>query len=176
MRRVFCLHANKVLSLDGQVEEKGIRIFRFLREHPIKRTFSISYTPTKNRTQLGGREEHFGFAKASSLDGQAEEKGLRIFRSSREPPIKRTFSISSTPTKNRTQSGAVFVGAEKRIRTSGPVFPVTRFPIVLLKPLRHLCKYRRFRQTLIYITVFSQKMQAFSTCFFKILKNFYAFL
>ena len=33
-----------------------------------------------------------------------------------------------------------FAGAEKRIRTSGRVTPVTRFPIVLLKPLRHLCK------------------------------------
>ena len=32
------------------------------------------------------------------------------------------------------------IGAEKRIRTSGRVTPVTRFPIVLLKPLRHLCK------------------------------------
>ena len=49
-------------------------------------------------------------------------------------------------------------GAEKRIRTSGPVIPVTRFPIVLLKPLRHLCKLN-------YYTLFSKKRQLF-LCYF----------
>ena len=48
----------------------------------------------------------------------------------------RSFTNKKTP-----QKGCFFVGAEKRIRTSGPVSPVTRFPIVLLKPLRHLCIY-----------------------------------
>ena len=42
--------------------------------------------------------------------------------------------------KSRSTYQLFFRGAEKRIRTSGRVTPVTRFPIVLLKPLRHLCK------------------------------------
>ena len=54
-------------------------------------------------------------------------------------------------------------GAEKRIRTSGRVTPVTRFPIVLLKPLRHLCK----RQELFY-----NKSAEKATAFRAILQNF----
>ena len=37
------------------------------------------------------------------------------------------------------------LGAEKRIRTSGRVTPVTRFPIVLFRPLRHLSKVSAYR-------------------------------
>ena len=66
-----------------------------------------------------------------------------------------------------TQKGSTVVlpsaGAEKRIRTSGRVTPVTRFPIVLLKPLRHLCK----RQELFY-----NKSAEKATAFRVILQNF----
>ena len=48
---------------------------------------------------------------------------------------------------------------------------ITRFPIVLLKPLRHLCIVGTAFATLIYITVFFEKMQAFSPRFFKISKK-----
>ena len=68
-----------------------------------------------------------------------------------------------------------FVGAEKRIRTSGTFQAHTRFPIVLLKPLRHLCNFRRsFRKAPIYITLFFQKMQAFLLHFEKnIVKTYF---
>ncbi len=59
-------------------------------------------------------------------------------------------------------------GAEKRIRTSGKLSTYTRFPIVLLKPLRHLCT---FLQQPIYITVFFGKLQAFLFAFCKNVKN-----
>ena len=71
-----------------------------------------------------------------------QKRELLTSRSSREPPIMREgLTLYPVTNKKHTRIGVFFVGAEKRIRTSGPVFPVTRFPIVLLKPLRHLCKY-----------------------------------
>ena len=61
----------------------------------------------------------------------------------REAYFKRITAPKKSRAKNNTNSEKEFVlfphGAEKRIRTSGRVTPVTRFPIVLLKPLRHLC-------------------------------------
>ena len=86
-------------------------------------------------------------------------------------------SSSLRHTKKHTLCGCAFsYGAEKRIRTSGPVLPVTRFPIVLLKPLRHLGIINAFfSKALIYITVFFEKMQAFSTKFHKFMKTFFAF-
>ena len=58
-----------------------------------------------------------------------------------------SFLAFINPKKSRAKNTTNYVlefvlfpyGAEKRIRTSGRVTPVTRFPIVLLKPLRHLC-------------------------------------
>ena len=55
-----------------------------------------------------------------------------------------------------------FAGAEKRIRTSGRVTPVTRFPIVLLKPLRHLCKAK----------IILQQIGKKSNCFCPLLQIF----
>ena len=61
----------------------------------------------------------------------------------REVYFNRITAPKKSRAKNNTNSAKEFVlfpyGAEKRIRTSGRVTPVTRFPIVLLKPLRHLC-------------------------------------
>ncbi len=59
----------------------------------------------------------------------------------------------------KTRQKAGFHGAEKRIRTSGRVTPVTRFPIVLLKPLRHLCK------DISYFTTNARKKQLLLTRF-----------
>ena len=57
------------------------------------------------------------------------------------------------------------LGAEKRIRTSGRFTAVTRFPIVLLKPLRHLCKP-------LHCTRIRRKMQPILWGFAEIFQNF----
>ena len=68
----------------------------------------------------------------------------------------RTSQSSSPRTQKSRPVGQPFLrGAEKRIRTSGRVTPVTRFPIVLLKPLRHLCKSSCYR------IIFLRKRQLF---------------
>ena len=96
-----------------------------------------------------------------------EERYVRG-RRSREPPTIRIFyNLFPYENKKHTRKGVFFVGAEKRIRTSGRVPPVTRFPIVLLKPLRHLCINSTLSQAPIYITVFFRKMQAFFARFSK---------
>ena len=61
-------------------------------------------------------------------------------------------------------------GAEKRIRTSGKFLTYTRFPIVLLKPLGHLCKDNH------YFTRKTQKLQLFSMKFSDIFSPIAAFL
>ena len=73
-----------------------------------------------------------------------------LSQADRKRQIRRSYLIIHIPkqsckkkhTNPDVSSGFVCstFGAEKRIRTSGRVTPVTRFPIVLLKPLRHLCK------------------------------------
>ncbi len=69
-----------------------------------------------------------------------------------------------------------YFGAEKRIRTSGTFQAHTRFPIVLLKPLRHLCiNSTLFHKVPIYSTVFLEKRQAFFTAFSKNIKKSYFF-
>ena len=76
--------------------------------------------------------------------------------------------------RKKHPQGVLFRGAEKKIRTSGRVLPVTRFPIVLLKPLRHLCINRyAFPKAPIYITVFFRKKQAFLLNFQKNLEKTY---
>ena len=69
------------------------------------------------------------------------------------------FSHLSSLRHKKTRQKAGFHGAEKRIRTSGRVTPVTRFPIVLLKPLRHLCK------DISYFTTNARKKQLLLTRF-----------
>ena len=93
-------------------------------------------------TQFCGAEKRMfcGCAlKASAAEGVAEEGGEEKARCLARPPENAGFlTLSQRSKKARTRRA--FAGAEKRIRTSGRVTPVTRFPIVLLKPLRHLCK------------------------------------
>ena len=85
------------------------------------------------------REMFCGCAlKASAAEGVAEEGGEEKARCLARPPENAGFLTPSQRSK-KARTRRAFAGAEKRIRTSGRVTPVTRFPIVLLKPLRHLC-------------------------------------
>ena len=69
-----------------------------------------------------------------------------------------------------------FVGAEKRIRTSGTFQAHTRFPIVLLKPLRHLCIFKTLlTKRLIILLYFFEKCKRFYFTFKKIFKLFQKF-
>ncbi len=54
--------------------------------------------------------------------------------------IPQFYSILDVSYANKKTGCSPFSGAEKRIRTSGKRLTYTRFPIVLLKPLGHLCK------------------------------------
>ena len=89
--------------------------------------------------------------------------------SSHELPIIRSF-CKLVLRKKRHPKGVSFFGAEKRIWTSGRFQAYTRFPIVLLKPLRHLCIVG-VHTTPNYITSFWQKKQAFSCRFSKKLQK-----
>ena len=61
--------------------------------------------------------------------------------------------------------GVFFVGAEKRIRTSGRFQAYTRFPIVLLKPLRHLCIFSQIAN--IYYCIFLKIASVFTLLYKK---------
>ena len=99
---------------------------------------------------------------------KVEELNPFVFAPSREPPIRRkVLNLFSMPTKKAPAKGVLFVGAEKRIRTSGKLSTYTRFPIVLLKPLRHLCKVRRlFSNAYLYYCIFLKNASVFD-CFNK---------
>lgn len=87
-----------------------------------------------------------GLSAGCALDGFVGGKGFCPFSapcfaaSARDLRGMPDFSPSPHVTQKTRARRAFLRGAEKRIRTSGRVTPVTRFPIVLLKPLRHLCK------------------------------------
>ena len=82
------------------------------------------------------------------------------------------LNFFSALNKKRTQNGCVSFGAEKRIRTSGRFQAYTRFPIVLLKPLRHLCISKRSLQSAyIYYCIFLKKSSIFTLLLEKMLKN-----
>ena len=71
-------------------------------------------------------------------------------------------------TKKRTRQWVRLRGAEKRIRTSGTFQAHTRFPIVLLKPLRHLCI-----QAYLYYCIFQKKASVFVRVYEKSSKNLF---
>ena len=82
-------------------------------------------------------------------------------------PLESSSKLGRQQKRDMPTGISLFCGAEKRIRTSGTFQAHTRFPIVLLKPLRHLCINRPLQRTPIYITVFFQKRQAFFMRFSK---------
>ena len=85
--------------------------------------------------------------KASAAEGGCGgERGDEAPCCLARPPENTGFLISSQRNK-KARTRRAFAGAEKRIRTSGRVTPVTRFPIVLLKPLRHLCRNNSYFTT-----------------------------
>ena len=99
--------------------------------------------PAEGGPFRGAEKRMFGGC-ALKASCRAEEwsafSGSVCARHSREPPGNAgSLNLFPAPRKKPAEGGP-FRGAEKRIRTSGRVTPVTRFPIVLLKPLRHLCK------------------------------------
>ena len=105
-------------------------------------------TPRKKPAQ-GGLfcvAQRRGLSAGCALDGFVGGKGFCPFSapcfaaSARDLRGMPDFSPSPHATQKTRARRAFLRGAEKRIRTSGRVTPVTRFPIVLLKPLRHLCK------------------------------------
>ena len=62
-----------------------------------------------------------------------------VTHASHTTPPSNPLLITNEYKKRDTRLCISFFGAEKRIRTSGTFQAHTRFPIVLLKPLRHLC-------------------------------------
>ena len=90
--------------------------------------------------------------------------GISLFLN---PRTIRGFSLYK---KARTRRA--FAGAEKRIRTSGRVTPVTRFPIVLLKPLRHLCiLWASLAEAFLYYMISQKNASVFSLFFQFFLEN-----
>ena len=117
--------------------------------------------PTKKHTHKGCVSLAFeDFADLSAKRRRSVEFTEETF--SRTPSLPRT-NLRTPQTlpqfllcayEKTHPQGVCFVGAEKRIRTSGRFQAYTRFPIVLLKPLRHLCIIDAFHKAPIYITVF----------------------
>ena len=66
-------------------------------------------------------------------------KAKRFAPAKRLPPSNPLQRSKSNKKEICPRTYLFFDGAEKRIRTSGTFQAHTRFPIVLLKPLRHLC-------------------------------------
>ena len=104
-------------------------------------------TPIFHRGSYAHRlAQRRGLSAGCALDGFVGGKGFCPFSapcfaaSARDLRGMPDFSPSPHVTQKTRARRAFLRGAEKRIRTSGRVTPVTRFPIVLLKPLRHLCK------------------------------------
>ena len=85
--------------------------------------------------------------KASAAEGVAEESGGEEAPCCLARPPENTGFLISSQRNKKARTRRTFAGAEKRIRTSGRVTPVTRFPIVLLKPLRHLCRNNSYFTT-----------------------------
>ena len=98
---------------------------------------------------------------------------LSLARANLRTPQSHPAISSLRQRKKRTRNGCVFIGAEKRIRTSGTFQAHTRFPIVLLKPLRHLCNFfgALSQSAYIYYFIFSKKSSVFTPFCKNILKS-----
>ena len=105
---------------------------------------------------------HSNKASPPTLSVNIKDKN-RFRRLARTSDNTDPFSNSSLRHEKSTPSRGAFRGAEKRIRTSGKLQTYTRFPIVLLKPLRHLCINRRSFSKRLFILLY----------FFKNCKRFY---
>ena len=82
------------------------------------------------------------------------------------------YSHSPYQTKKTPPWVSFLFGAEKRIRTSGTFQAHTRFPIVLLKPLRHLCINSTLRTSAyLYYCIFLKNASVFTILSKKSLKN-----
>ena len=86
-------------------------------------------------------------------------------------PLGRFLYFFSAITKKHTRKGVFYWRREEdlnlRIRSR-----ITRFPIVLLKPLRHLC-IRLSLSAYLYYCIFLKKSSIFALIFKKCLKNLF---
>ena len=139
--------------LRGRAPAKILRSKRFAGRGGAGRksaAFAFRRMPAKCALLRRGAEKRMFGGCALKASCRAEKlfafSGSVCARHSREPPENAgSLNLFPAPRKKPAEGGP-FRGAEKRIRTSGRVTPVTRFPIVLLKPLRHLCKIFSFHR------------------------------
>ena len=98
--------------------------------------------------------------KASSLDGHTEGRVVRVFRSSLEPLSASKIPANlSTPQKRMHPKIHPFLWRRERDLNPCIHSCITRFRIVRVRPLRHLCKQ------LLYYTAFPLKKQVFLCVF-----------
>ena len=95
--------------------------------------------------------------KASSLDVEKEVKIMRIARSSREPLNTSRILVNLSMRKQKRICHLTYPFLWRRERDLNPCIHscITRFRIVRVRPLRHLCKQ------LLYYTAFLVKKQLF---------------
>ena len=127
--------------------------------------FSATRKKAPCRAPAWRREEDYFAQEAFSFSSRSFAALVPTLDDKQKPRSGRTYVVSPTSSLRHAKRRPVGRprGAEKRIRTSGRFTTVTRFPIALLKPLRHLCV--SFLESTSYFTRIPRKRQPFSASF-----------